>query len=137
MIGISIPRLLPATVSQGGQSIQLYSQSYYLLGGYVALISENVRFKPSVLFRGSAGLPLSIDLNASFNFKEHYTAGIYTRNLKSYGLLLQAVAKNFRFGYAFELPTSSTSSLNFTSHELMVGISTGLLGFHDRSIKTF
>ncbi|HRI80752.1 MAG TPA: type IX secretion system membrane protein PorP/SprF, partial [Cyclobacteriaceae bacterium] len=137
MVGISVPRLIPTTLSQGGQSIQLYNQSYYFFGSYVVFISEDVRFKPSVLLRGSSGLPLSVDLNASFNFKEYYTGGIYTRNFKSFGILMQAVVKGFRIGYTFELPTSSTSSLNFASHEIMVGISTGILPFHDRSLKTF
>ena len=137
MIGLSVPRLLPATISQGGQTIQLYSQNYYLFGSYVMFISPTVRFKPSVMLRGTHGAPLSMDLNASINFKEFYTAGIFTRNFKSYGLLMQVMMKGFRLGYVFELPGSSASSLNFTSHELMLGVSMGLLSNHDRIPKTF
>ena len=137
MIGFSIPRLLPATVSQGGLTIQLYSRNCYLFGSYVVFISQNVRFKPSLLLRGTQGSPFSADINASFNFKEFYTAGIFTRNFKCYGLLMQAMVKSFRIGYVFELPGSSASSLNFTSHEIMLGISMGLLSNHDRTAKTF
>ena len=43
----------------------------------------------------------------------------------------------FTNGGAFELPGSSASSLNFTSHEIMLGISMGLLSNHDRTVKTF
>ena len=137
IMGLSVPRLLPATVSQGGQSIQLYSQNYYLFGSYMMIISENIRFKPSVLLRGTKGAPLSVDLNASFTFMQYLTGGIFTRNFKSYGLLAQAVVKNFRFGYVFEIPGSSTSSLNFTSHELSLGLSMGILSNHDRVVKTY
>lgn len=134
--GVSVPRLLPATVSQGGQSIELYGQTYYVFGSYVIFLSEEVRFKPAVLMRATQGSPLSFDVNASFTFKEMYTGGIFTRNFKAYGLLAQVVVSKFKFGYVLELPGGS-SSLNFTTHELMLGISMDLLSFHDRALKTF
>ncbi|MEJ0056245.1 MAG: type IX secretion system membrane protein PorP/SprF [Bacteroidota bacterium] len=126
MVGLSVPRLLPTTVSQGGQTIQLYSQNYYLFGSYVFFLSEGLRFKPSVLLRGTQGSPLSADVNASLNFKEFYTAGLFTRNFKTYGLLAQIMVKSFRFGYVFEMPGSQASGLNFTSHEVTLGISMGI-----------
>lgn len=135
--GISVPRLLPVTVSQGGQSIQLYTQTYYLFGSYVMFLSQSVRFKPSVLLRGVPGLPLTADVNATFTWKEQFSGGIFTRNLKTYGILLQAQVTKFRFGYAFELPGSPASSLNFNSHELSVGVLLGLLGYHDNVTKTY
>jgi type IX secretion system PorP/SprF family membrane protein len=137
MVGLSVPRLLPTTVSQGGQSIQLYSQNYYLFGSYVMFLSEDIRFKPSALVRYTSGSPVSMDLNASVNFKEFYTAGLFTRNFKTYGLLAQVIVSNFRFGYVFELPGSSASSLNFVSHEVTLGISLALLSNHDKTTKTF
>jgi type IX secretion system PorP/SprF family membrane protein len=136
MIGISVPRLLPATTSQGGQSIELYQQAYYLFGSYTWLFNENVRFKPSTLIRATQGSPLSMDLNATFTFKEMYTAGLFTRNFHIYGLLTQAMFGKFRLGYVFELPTGS-SNLNFTTHEITVGIGMDVLPFHDRTVKTY
>lgn len=136
MIGISVPRLLPATTSQGGQSIELYQQAYYLFGSYAFLFNENVRFKPSTLVRATQGSPLSMDLNATFTFKELYTAGVFTRNFNTYGLLTQAMFGTFRLGYIFELPTGS-SNLNFTTHEITVGIGMDVLPFHDRAVKTY
>ncbi len=136
MVGISVPRLLPATVSQGGQSIELYKQTYYLFGSYAWLINENVRFKPSVLMRATQGSPLSFDVNASFTFKELYTAGLFTRNFNTYGLLTQVMVGKFRFGYIFELPTGS-SNLNFTTHEITVGLGIDVLRFHDRGLKIY
>ena len=137
VIGLSAPRLLPATVSQGGQTVELYKQHYYLFGSYVIFLSDKLRFKPSVLLRATADAPISTDLNASFTMNEAFTAGIFTRNFKTYGLLVQAMVKNFRFGYVFELPGSPASSLNFTSHEFTVGMSMGLLTFHEKAVKTF
>lgn len=137
MIGLSVPRLLPATVSQNGQQFQLTKQTMYLFGSYVFFLSEKLRFKPSVLLRGMSGSPLSADLNASFTFNEYYTAGIFTRSFNTYGVLAQVFVKNFRLGYVFELPGSSTSSLNFSSHEISIGMSMGVLAYHDRAVKTY
>ncbi len=137
MVGLSVPRLIPTSVSQGGQSIELYKQHYYLFGSYVWFLSETVRFKPSLLLRGSAGAPISADVNATFTFREHYSAGIFTRNFKTYGLLMQASVKKFKLGYVFELPGSPASSLNFVSHEIMLGISMGVFTYHDQGVKTF
>lgn len=137
ILGLSVPRLLPATVSQGGQTVELYKQHYYLFGSYVFILSDKLNFKPSVLLRGTKGSPFSTDVNASFTMNQNYTAGIFTRNFKTYGLLVQAVVKNFRLGYVFELPGSSASSLNFTSHEITIGMSMGLLSMHEKVAKTF
>ena len=63
VIGLSAPRLLPATVSQGGQTVELYKQHYYLFGSYVVFLSDKLRFKPSVLLRATADAPISSDLN--------------------------------------------------------------------------
>lgn len=136
MAGISVPRLLPATVSQGGQSIELYKQAYYLFGSYAWLFNENVRFKPSVLMRYTQGSPMSYDVNASFTFKEKYTGGLFTRNFNTYGVLAQVVVDKFRLGYVLELPTGS-SNLNFTTHEITLGLAMHVLDFHDRGLKTY
>ena len=136
MVGISVPRLLPATVSQGGQSIELYKQTYYLFGSYAWLLNEDIRFKPSVLMRATQGSPAAFDLNASFTFKEKYTGGLFTRNFNTYGLLTQVVVDKFRIGYILELPTGS-ANLNFTTHEITIGIGMDVLSFHDRGLKIY
>ena len=136
ILGLSVPRLLPATVSQGGQSIELYQQTYYLFGSYAWLLNETIRFKPSVLMRGTQSSPLSFDVNATITLKEVFTAGLFTRNFSTYGLLTQMIVNKFRLGYVFELPTGS-SNLNFTTHEITVGLAMHVLSFHDRAVKTY
>ncbi len=137
IVGLSVPRLIPATVNMGAGDVELYSRTYYLFGSYVFFISEDIRFKPSVLMRAAANIPVSYDLNASATFKERYTGGIFTRNFSTGGMMFQAIAGDFRFGYTFETPFSPSSSLNYVSHELMVGIGIAVLGYHDRTPKTY
>ncbi len=134
LIGISVPRLLPSTLSQGGQEIDLYQQHIYFFSQYKIFVNESWRFKPSVLLRATGGAPASVDLNAAFTFQELYTAGLVTRNFKTYGVLVQAVFKSMRFGYMLELPSGADSGLNFTSHEITWGLVMPVLRFHDRSL---
>ena len=136
-IGLSAPRLLPATINNGGTSIELYKQSYYLFGSYVMRMNDRLWFRPSVLLRGTPGAPVSVDVNPTFTFREFYSAGVFTRNFKTYGALVQILVNNFHLGYVFELPGSKDSSLRFTSHEITLGFSMGVLTYHDKVAKVF
>ncbi|MBS1508323.1 MAG: type IX secretion system membrane protein PorP/SprF [Bacteroidetes bacterium] len=131
-LSLSVPRMLASNVSQGGQSIQVYSQNFYLFGAYTFYVNERIQFRPSTLLRATAGTPISADVNANFIFNKVYTAGLFTRKLNSYGLLLQMVMKNYRFGYVFELPGKG-SALNFTTHEISLAVSLDVLKFHNHS----
>lgn len=131
IIGLSAPRLLPATVSMGGETIDVYTQNYYLFGSYKFLLSEKISFRPAALLKITDANPVSVDFNANISYLNTWTAGVFTRNLSTYGLLLSMSLGNFRFGYVLELPTNQSVGLNFTSHEFMVGIKFKAFSFHD------
>jgi len=136
--GVSIPRLLNTTLSQGGQDFQLYDRTLYVFGSYAYFINENIRFKPAVLLRAVKGSPVSVDLNLNFNFNEKYTAGVFTRNFNTYGVQVQAkLGDKLKFGYTFEIPMNNSVGTAFTTHELFLGLTMPTLDFHDRSISTF
>jgi type IX secretion system PorP/SprF family membrane protein len=138
LIGLSIPRLLPSTFSNGGQEFELYNQHYYLMGSYVHYLNEHIRLKPSILFRGVKGAPPSVDLAFNLNINSLHTAGVFTRNVNTYGILLQTLIKEkLRFGYVFELPTNKSVGAQFTSHEISLGIMMSVLSFHEKSLSNF
>lgn len=138
LVGLSIPRMLKSKFSAGGQDFELYNQHYYLFGSYVHYLGTRLRLKPSLLFRGVKGAPISTDVNFNINIDTKYTAGIYARNFKAYGLLLQGwFFEKYRFGYTFEVPTSRSVGATFTSHEITLGIKTSVLNIHDRSYSEF
>jgi type IX secretion system PorP/SprF family membrane protein len=137
-IGVSVPRLLPSTFKNGGQSFELYNQHLYLTGSYVHYLNEHLRLKPSVLLRGVKGAPFSVDLAMNVNLNAIHTGGLFTRNFKSYGFLVQTLIKEqLRFGYVFELPTNKSVGTNFTSHEISVGILFSAFSSHERSLSNF
>jgi type IX secretion system PorP/SprF family membrane protein len=136
IIGVSVPRLTQAKADSSNFLVQ--SQHIYVYGSYVYYLGTRLRVKPSVLFRGAKGVPLSTDLNFNINIDTKYSAGVFLRNFKTYGVLLQAwVFEKFRFGYAFELPTAASVGPQFTSHELTLAVKMAILNSHDRSFSEF
>ena len=136
MIGLSAPRLTKASVDMGGQSIEIYNQHYYLLGAYVIYLTDRIRLKPSILLKATKGA-FSTDLNFNFNLEENYTAGIFTRNFNTYGLLVQINIKDYRIGYVFEVPSNNSVGARFTSHEISLALSLAVFNFHDHSKSNF
>jgi type IX secretion system PorP/SprF family membrane protein len=138
LVGLSVPRMLPTKINSGGQQFELYKQHFYLFASYAYILNEHINLKPSVLLRGVGGAPASVDINAAMTFNMIHTAGVFTRNFKTYGLLLQTLIKEkLRVGYVFELPTNKSVGPTFKTHEIVVGIRMGVFNFHDRSLTTF
>lgn len=138
MIGLSVPRMLPSKINSGSQQFELYNQHFYLFGAYVHTINEHLRFKPSLLLRGVKGAPLSADVALNLNINLKHTAGLFVRNLNTYGVLLQTmIGEKLRLGYVFELPSSKSVGTQFTTHEIQLGLRMGVLNFHERSLSNF
>jgi type IX secretion system PorP/SprF family membrane protein len=136
-VGISVPRMLPTSINPSGASIELYRQHYYLFGSYNFRMNDKLWFKPSVLLRGTKGTPLSADVNTTVTYRDYYSAGLFTRNFQTYGVLMQALFKKYHLTYVFEIPQSKSASLQFTSHEIGIGFSTNIFTYHDLLPKVF
>ncbi|MBS1491226.1 MAG: type IX secretion system membrane protein PorP/SprF [Bacteroidetes bacterium] len=137
LIGLSAPHLIPVSVNMGnGQSILVYDRTYYMLGSYMIYLNERVRLRPAALLRASDNFKPTVDLNMNLQIEDFYSAGIFTRNFNTYGVLLQMIIKNYRLGYAIEVPASKTA-IPFTTNEFMFGISLRALKFHRDSFSVF
>ena len=134
MIGLSVPKLLPTSLTGDNATVQIYNQHYYLFGVFTHNFNERVMLKPAVLLKGTSGAPLSADVNVNFVFDQSYTIGLLTRNLNTFGLLAQLKMKQYRFGYVFEMPTDKSVGQRFSSHEVSLTYSLPFLDFHDRSM---
>jgi type IX secretion system PorP/SprF family membrane protein len=137
-IGLSVPRLLPSTFNSGGQEFILYNQHYYLMAGSVHYLNEQIRLKPSILLRGVTGAPVSADIAMNLNINAIHTAGVFTRNFNTYGILLQTILKEkFKFGYVFELPSNKSVGAQFITHEVSLGMMLSIFSFHEQSLSNF
>lgn len=138
LIGFSIPRLLPSTFSDGGQEFQLYNQHFYLIGGYIHYLNEHIRLRPTLLLRGVKGAPLSADIAMNVNINAIHTAGVFTRNFGTYGVLLQTmIEEKLRLGYVFEMPTDKSVGAQFPTHEISLGVTLSVFSFHEKALGNF
>lgn len=136
VLSVSVPKLMANSASQDGVLVQTNSQNFYLYGSYLFYVNERIQFKPSLLLRATGGTPASVDVNANLVLGQRYTAGVFTRSANTYGVLLQAVLDNYRFGYIFEVPGKS-SSLVYNTHEVSLSISLSILDSHNHSSTGF
>jgi type IX secretion system PorP/SprF family membrane protein len=139
LIGVSAPRMMKAKETIENNEVVLYDQHYYLTGAYAFYLNERIRLKPSVLIRAISGSKPATDVNVTVNLEEKYSAGLFTRNLNTFGALIQMkLSDHYRFGYALEVPSNKSVGTRFISHEFTIGMNLALFSFQDIvSISTF
>jgi type IX secretion system PorP/SprF family membrane protein len=123
-IGLSSPRILNTNYNGTDDFEALERQSYYLTGGYVFDLSQNVKFKPAALIKATNGAPLSYDLTANFLFNEVFWIGAAYRFNESAGafggIADFQISKQLRIGYAYEYPISDLRPYTSGTHEVLL-----------------
>jgi len=111
---------------------------YYLTGGALFPLSEDVLIKPSVLLKDDAGGPTSLDLNAFIMFGQRFWVGgsyrtgvkLYQksylqtdlRNLNSFVAAMELFPlENLRVGYAYDISIGPLKGYSGGSHEISIG----------------
>ena len=93
----------------------------FLIAGLVLEVSEDIKFKPAILFKGVSGAPLSLDVSANFMFVEKFRAGLAWRWGDSIAALLGFQASEaLYFGYSYDLTTSNYNVVNTGTHEILL-----------------
>ena len=131
-LSFSVPKLLEGKAkTDGNVDVILYSQQFNGMGSYKFSLTDRIKLKPFVMARYTAGAPISSDFGVALNSEKSYTLGLFTRNLHSYGTMIEiSLGDLFRVGYIFELPTNKSVGLKNTAHEITIGIRTHLFLFH-------
>jgi len=123
-VGLSSPRILSTKYNENGSYKAVERQSYYLTGGYVFDLSENVKFKPATLLKATNGAPLSFDVTANFLFNEAFWVGAAYRVNERAGALGGIadfqISKQLRIGYAYEYPISDLRPYTSGTHEVLL-----------------
>lgn len=134
-IGFSAPNFLETRHlenDQGYVSTASEKIHYFLTGGYVFNISNNIQLKPSTIVKAAFGAPISIDLSGNILFNESLELGVSYRIDDSIsGIVGLHVSPDLRIGYAYDYTTSSLGAYNSGSHEIIL-----LFEFNRRKIKS-
>jgi type IX secretion system PorP/SprF family membrane protein len=126
-VGLSMPYLLQTKhydrYSNTGSSSNLAKQdiAYYLTAGHVFELSDNLKFKPSVLAKLVQGAPFGLDFSGNFLINEKFVAGAsYRLNAAVSGMVGFQATESWFIGYGYDFDTTGLSNYNSGSHELFL-----------------
>ena len=122
-IGASAPRMIDIKVYDGLTNSVRYLRHEYYTAGYVFMISEDFKLKPSVLVQVIEGAPTTYDINLNALLANTLWVGLSLRAETSASLNTQLeINDHMRFGYTFEYPFKPMNFGNYGTHELMLSI---------------
>ncbi|MBI9042642.1 type IX secretion system membrane protein PorP/SprF [Lutibacter sp.] len=123
-LGLSVPKIINHDLNNNTEYAALETVHFYGIGGYVFDLSNNIKLKPSFLFKYTEGAPFSTDLSANFLFNEKFwIGGSYRFNgiQRDLGALVDfQVTDQFRVGYTYEIPTGEIRPYTSGSHEILL-----------------
>ena len=131
-VGLSAPNLFTAKHLENETGLARLGEEnihYFLTGGYVFDLNENLKLKPAFMARAVEGAPLSVDVTANVLLYNRFEAGVaYRFDETVSGLVNFRVTPELRIGYAYDYTTGNLSDFNDGTHEIMVLFDLDLLG---------
>lgn len=122
--GISTPRLLQNNLKPGATSTIALREKrhYFMIAGYQFKLNEQFDFKPTTFVKVTAGVPIEVDLTASFIWNKILHFGAMFRTGDAFGVLAgYNITEQLFFSYAFDWSYGlQTVRYHGGSHELML-----------------
>jgi type IX secretion system PorP/SprF family membrane protein len=120
-IGASAPKLINNNNHEYNEFLAMEQIHYYLTGGYVFDLNENLKFRPTSLLKMTSGAPLSVDFSGTMIFNEKFYLGAIWRIDDALGAFLDVeLFDGFRAGYAYEYSISDIRPYTSGSHEILL-----------------
>jgi type IX secretion system PorP/SprF family membrane protein len=120
--GISVPNVFETKhYNDNSVAITKEKMHYYIIGGHVFDINENIKFKPAFLSKIVEGAPLQLDLTANFLINNKLTLGAaYRWDAALSGLVGFQISNAWFIGYGYDRETTKLSNYNSGSHEIFL-----------------
>ncbi len=119
--GISVPKFLENDLSDLSGTSTEKRHSFFILGGVINLIGNDLKLKPTGLLKMVNGAPLEFDITAQFLINDKFGIGpMYRSNDGIGGLLNYQFTDQLRAGYAVDYPLTALNSYYKWSHEIMI-----------------
>jgi len=130
-VGASVPNLLENYYDKDNKGILRNDggrelRSYYLSGGYVFNVSDNVQLEPQVLVRYAGNNEYSLPWNSDFNLScilyDRVMFGVTYRTDKSFaGVVHIQATRRINIGYSYDYAASELNGYNNGTHEVVLG----------------
>lgn len=120
----SVPNMLKSKhldYQNGTQKFGSEESHYFITGGYVFQLNDNLKMKPSFMVKSAFGVSPSIDGSLNFLFFERFEIGATYRLDDSFGGMVNyAITPNLRLGYAYDHIVSDLNVTTPASHEIIL-----------------
>ena len=103
-----------------------FESHYFLNGGVVIRLNQDLAVKPNLLFRYHPAAPLGVDINCNFLIKEMVWIGASYRTRDAVTALVEYnITPKFRAGVAYDFTLSDIANYSNGSYEVMLGYQFG------------
>lgn len=121
-VALSVPNMMKSKhLDFNGREFGTETQHYFLTGGYVFDLTDNVKFKPFAMLKSAFNAPSSLDVSTNFLFNEKFEIGATYRLEDSFGAMVNyAITPNVRIGYAYDHIVSDLKVTTPSSHEVIL-----------------
>ena len=120
--GLSVPRLLKSGLYQDRSDRKDNPRTAYVMGGFSALLTNNVELVPSILVSVNPAAPVDVDLNANFILmKVFWLGGTYRLGDSFDALAGMEFGNGMRLGVGLDFTHSELDKVTNGSWEVMLG----------------
>lgn len=120
-IGLSAPKLINNDNNELSEYVSLEQVHYYLTGGYVFDLTDNLKLRPTLLAKATSGAPLSVDMTGTLIFNEKLYLGAAYRVDDAIGAFVNfQILEPLRIGYAYDYSISDLQPYTSGSHEILL-----------------
>jgi len=120
----SVPNMLKSKhldYQPNSQKFGSEESHYFITGGYVFQLTDNLKMKPSFMVKSAFGVSPSVDGSLNFLFFERFEIGATYRLDDSFGGMVNyAITPGLRIGYAYDHIISDLNVTTPASHEIIL-----------------
>lgn len=134
-VGLSVPSILKTLKFRVTDTDKISGIadkfSYFITAGAVFNLTDDVKFKPSTIVKHTPNVPISIDFNTNFLYKELIEVGMSYRYHDSFSAMFALIIdKKYRIGYAYDRTLTNLGKSN--THEIVLHVDFDLNRFGRR-----
>ena len=121
-IALSVPNMIKAKyLNYDGTNYGGEEMHYFLTGGYVFDLNQNLKFKPFAMVKSAINTPVSLDVSTNFLLYDKLELGATYRLEDSFGAMVNfAITPGLRIGYAYDHIVSDLKVTTSASHEVIL-----------------